>query len=74
MTILMESGYFLPALAKYKQALAVMENTPRASTRSDQRELELNRAKCLMNLAATSMATHSYGDKCKDGQIHIRNS
>ena len=62
MTILMESGYFLPALAKYKQAIAVMENTPRASTRSDQRELELNRAKCLMNLAATSMATHSYGD------------
>ena len=59
---MMESGCFLPALAKYKQALAILEDGLLASTKSEQREMNVNRAKCLMNLAATSMATHSYGD------------
>ena len=62
MTVMMESGCFLPALAKYKQALSILEDGLLASTKSEQREINVNRAKCLMNLAASSMAIQNYGD------------
>lgn len=63
---MMESGCFLPALAKYKQALAILEDGLLASTKSEQREINVNRAKCLMNLAASSMAIQNYGDAVRD--------
>jgi len=66
MTVMMESGCFLPALAKYKQALAILEDGLLASTKSEQREINVNRAKCLMNLAASSMAIQNYGDAVRD--------